>query len=107
MLTFTYNRFEAVLHSNYVSRQYIDNTSSHDRSIDPYFVNNLRLGYTFTLPHTKSVTAGLEINNLFNVEYETNGYNSETYYVGDKRVNEKRYFPQAGTNVLANLIVNF
>ena len=107
LLTFTYNRFEAVLHSHYVSRQYIDNTSCKDRSIDPYFVNNLRLAYTFALPHTKSVTAGLDINNLFNVEYETNGYNWYTYYLGDKRVNEKRYFPQAGTNILANLTVNF
>jgi iron complex outermembrane receptor protein len=107
LLTFTYNRFEAVLHGHYVSRQYIDNTSCKDRSIDPYFVNNLRLAYTFALPHTKSVTAGLDINNLFNVEYETNGYNWYTYYLGDKRVNEKRYFPQAGTNILANLTVNF
>jgi len=42
------------------------------------------------------------INNLFNTEYETNGYVWYTYYLAGKRVNEKRYFPQASTNVLAN-----
>ncbi|WP_129593794.1 TonB-dependent receptor [Seramator thermalis] len=107
IFTFTYRQFETALQSSYVSRQYLDNTSDHDRSIDPYFVNHLRLSYSLKTPHAKSIDFGLLINNLFNTEYETNGYIWYTYYLAGKRVNEKRYFPQAGTNVLANIVVNF
>jgi iron complex outermembrane receptor protein len=70
-------------------------------------VNHLRLSYSLKTPHTKSIDFGFLINNLFNTEYETNGYVWYTYYLAEKRVNEKRYFPQAGTNVLANIVVNF
>lgn len=108
ILTFSYKDFETSLHSNYVGRQYIDNTSSKDRSIDPYFINNLRATYTFkTIPHVESVELGIWVNNLFNVEYETNGYNWYSYYKGDKRINEKRYFTQAGTNTVASITVKF
>lgn len=107
ILTFLYHKFEIALQSSYVSRQYIDNTSNKERSINPYFVNNLRLGYTVKLPHTQSVDFGLLINNLFNVDYETNGYVWYSYYLGGNRVNEKRYFPQAGTHALANITVTF
>jgi len=107
IFTFNYNKFEAALQSSYVSSQYIDNTSNKERSINPYFINNLRLGYSIVLPHTKSVDFGVLVNNLFNVDYETNGYVWYSYYLDGKRLNEKRYFPQAGTNVLANITINF
>ena len=37
----------AELTSKYVSRQYLDNTQNNNRSIDPYFINDLRLSYSF------------------------------------------------------------
>lgn len=107
ILSFSYRGFETALHSNYVGRQYLDNTSSKERSIDAYFVNNLRASYSFKIPHVESVVLGVWVNNLFNVEYETNGYNYDSYYLNGKRVNEKRYFPQAGTNALANITIRF
>ncbi|MEA4917672.1 TonB-dependent receptor [Proteiniphilum sp.] len=107
ILSFSYRGFEIALHSNYVGRQYLDNTSSKERSIDAYFVNNLRASYSFKIPHVESVVLGVWVNNLFNVEYETNGYNYDSYYLNGKRVNEKRYFPQAGTNALANITIRF
>ncbi len=107
ILSFSYRGFETALHSNYVGQQYLDNTSSKQRSIDAYFVNNLRASYSFDLPHLESVTLGVWVNNLFNVEYETNGYNWYSYYLDGKRVNEKRYFTQAGTNALASITIRF
>lgn len=107
IFTFSYNRFEAALQSSYVGRQYIDNSSNADRSINPYFVNNLRLGYSLKLPYMKSIDLGILVNNLFNAEYETNGYVWYSYYLDGNRMNEKRYFPQAGTNVLANVTLRF
>ncbi|NLO71931.1 MAG: TonB-dependent receptor [Porphyromonadaceae bacterium] len=92
--------FETALYSTYVGRQFIDNTSELNRAIDPYFVNNLRLGYSWKMSKIRAIDFNLLVNNLFNTEYETNGWNWYTYYLGGERINEKRYFPQAGINFL-------
>lgn len=97
---FDKNGFSASFTSSYVGKQYLDNTSDNDRAINAYFVNNLRIGYSWKVNPFKSIDFNLLINNLFNAEYETNGYNWYTYYIGNDRYNEKRYFPQAGTNFL-------
>ena len=47
MFNFSWKQFSASFNSQFVGRQYIDNTSCKDRSIDPYFVSNLRVGYVF------------------------------------------------------------
>ncbi|MDS1031070.1 TonB-dependent receptor [Porphyromonadaceae sp. NP-X] len=107
IFSFNVKRFEAAFHSNYVSRQYIDNTSDLQRSIDPYFVQNLNLKYTLQLSHIKTIEFLLQINNLFNEKYETNGYTWYSCYVGDERYNELRYFPQAGTNFLTSVRLKF
>lgn len=92
--------WNAELVSKYVSRQYLDNTETKSRSIEAYFVNNVRLSYAFTnLTFVKGITATLQVNNIFDQEYETNGY---TYgWLEDTTpVNVNYYFPQAGTNFL-------
>jgi len=71
-------------------------------------VNNLRLGYTFNLKGIKTLNLGLLVNNVFNVKYDSNGLINESFYdASENRINDLRYFPQAGTNVLANLKVVF
>jgi iron complex outermembrane receptor protein len=89
----------------------LDNTSRRDRSIDPYFVSNLRLGYDFKMKGLKKLSLNLLINNFFNEEYESNGWVWAAYYTNDRGEREpyveKSYFPQAGTNVLANVIFKF
>ncbi|MGM0620346.1 MAG: TonB-dependent receptor, partial [Bacteroidota bacterium] len=42
------NNFSLSLISSYVGKQYIDNTSSDKRSLDPYFVNNFKVDYSFS-----------------------------------------------------------
>ncbi|RZK73076.1 MAG: TonB-dependent receptor, partial [Pedobacter sp.] len=37
------------LQSRYVSKQYLDNTQNEMRKLDAYFVNNLRVGYDFSI----------------------------------------------------------
>lgn len=97
--------FDASFYSTYVGKQYLDNTSDDTRSIDAYFVNNLRLGYSLKLKSVQSIDFNVLINNIFNEEYETNGYNWYTYYLDGKRTNEKRYFPQAGRNIMCSITV--
>ena len=107
IFSYTIHGFETALHSTYVSRQYIDNTTDLNRSVDPYFVNNLRFSYSWKFDKIKSIDFNLLINNLFNAEYETNGYNWFTYYLDGQRINEKRYFPQAGTHFLFSITLKF
>ena len=114
VLAFSYKGFEAQLQSQYVSRQYLDNFENKDDSLDPYFVNNLNLAYTFKLPHVKAITAGVTFYNLFNAKYETNGYSqtAAVYTDGDKSstptlVSDPRFYPMAGFNVLGHLTFKF
>lgn len=97
----------AELISKYVSRQYLDNTQTESRSIDPYFVNDLRLSYSLDeIDLLKGITATLQVNNLFNHEYETNGYTFGWLENGEP-VNFNYYYPQAGTNFLFQLTWSF
>lgn len=93
--------------SKYVGRQFLDNTKSNHKSIDPFFVNDLRLSYGTTFKGLKSIGIMLRINNLFDELYEANGY---TYgYYNDRHELEEYnfYFPQATRNFMLGLNVKF
>lgn len=107
---YNYKGFSASLQSQYVSKQYMSNANCENHVLDAYFVSNLNLAYTFKLPSLKSVTVGCTVYNLFNEEYENNGYaGSGFYYDGDQRVryDYAGYAAQAGTNFLAHLTLKF
>lgn len=106
IFNFTWKQFNASLYSQYVGRQYIDNTSCRDRSIDPYFVNNIRAGYIFKPKFMKELDLDITVNNLFNEQYETNAWASETIVDGQP-YNEAGYFTQAGINVMARITLKF
>ena len=108
---YTFKGFEASLQSQYISKQYMSNAKQEECTLDAYFVSNLNLSYTFKLPKVKSVTIGCTIYNLFNEEYENNGYAGSGYYLDDNggkvRYNYAGYAAQAGTNVLGHIAINF
>jgi iron complex outermembrane receptor protein len=107
IFTFNYKNFECGLQSNYVGKQYLDNTSDNSRAIHAYFVNNLSFQYSLKLKQLKSIDFKVLVNNLFNEQYETNGYTWYSSYQGGQRVNDLRYFPQAGINFLAGVTLKF
>ena len=114
VVAFNFKGFSAQWQSQYVSRQYLDNFQRKDDSLDGYFVNHLHLGYTFTLPRVKRVTVGVSIYNIFNEKYETNGYaqTAALYPGGDKSKSytlssDPRFYPMAGTNLLAHCTLSF
>jgi iron complex outermembrane receptor protein len=89
---------EITLNGKYVGRQYLDLTGNNEKSLDPYFINNLRIGYLLKPKFVENVRLSLQINNLFNVKYASNGYVWE----------EVPYFyPQAGLNLLAGIEIRF
>ena len=105
--TFNIKEVELSLISHYVGKQFIDNSGSDDRSMPAYFVNNLSAAYSIKLPTLKSLDLQLMVNNLFNEQYVSNGYVWYSYYLDGKRQNDLRYFPQAGTNLLATITLRF
>jgi iron complex outermembrane receptor protein len=102
------DRFEIGLYTNYVSKQFLDNTYTNLRSIDAYFVNNFSVKYALPLKKTNEIVFHVLVNNILNEQYETNGWVASEFYVGDPtRYDYKGYFPQAGTNFLASVTVKF
>lgn len=106
MFDFVYKDFSASFNSQYVGRQYMDNSSSKDRSVDAYFINSLRLGYVFKPRFVKEISIDVTVNNLFNEKYETNGW-VYSFYSGGKRDKEDGYFTQTGTNAMARVSLRF
>ena len=112
MFDFHVAGFEAVLHTQYVGKQYLTNGEYDDLSLDRYCVTNLNLGYTLTPKSGKSVRSvrfGVQIYNLFNTLYCSNGYGG-SWLEGSTLADRKSwacYFPQAPLHVLANVTLNF
>ncbi len=94
------------LQSNYVSRQYLDNSSNTDRSLHPYFVNNLKFDYQVPQKLAKKWTFYATLNNFLNEKYESNGW-VYSYYSGGTRQKEDGYFPQAGLSYLLGISIEF
>jgi iron complex outermembrane receptor protein len=93
---------ELNLFSKYVSRQYLDNTSSKSRSIEDYFVQDVRMSYSLRKLLAKEINLSGQIYNVFNRKYESNGY-TFSYYSDGALTTENYYFPMAGTNVMVSL----
>jgi iron complex outermembrane receptor protein len=98
--------FNINLISKYVGRQYIDNTESSDRQLDPYFVNNLLISYKFKPRFCKEIGFSLMINNIFNEKYESNAWVYRYTYENSMQKLDG-YYPQAGINLMAGVSVKF
>ncbi len=92
--------------SKYVSRQYLDNTSTQSRSLDGYLVNDVRLNYNFSLKGIKNIGLGLLVNNVFSKKYQSDGATYPDIESG-KVLNYNYFYPQAPINFLASLNVRF
>ncbi len=92
--------------SKYVGKQYFDNTMSAERSIRPYFVNNLRMDLSPGVKSIKGLEIQLLVNNIFNSMYESNAYGGNWYEDGVEKT-WSYYFPQAGINFMCRLDLHF
>ncbi|HAQ21495.1 MAG TPA: TonB-dependent receptor [Prolixibacteraceae bacterium] len=94
------------LQSYSVSKQYIDNTSSNDRKMKGYFLNNLKFTYSVNQKFAKELNLHLMVNNLFDTKYESNAW-VYSYVLEGERYAMDGYFPQAGINFMAGLDIKF
>lgn len=101
-----FKRTELALLSKYVGRQYLDNTAAKSRSLDSFFVNDLRLSYQTSALGIKNIGINVLVNNVFSTLYESNGANYPYLYQGQlERYNY--YYPQATRNFLVSLNLKF
>jgi iron complex outermembrane receptor protein len=91
---------------SYVSRQYLDNTSNKDRSLDPYFVSNVNMRYEIPQTLFKKLELKLQLNNIASTWYETNGWVYQ-YVVDGEEYTMDGYFPQALLHGIIGLSVMF
>ncbi len=91
-------RTEFTLLSKYVGRQYLDNTGDKNRSLNPFFVNDLRAAYDVPVKKwARQVKLVLQVNNFTNRLYEPNGY-TFSYVAGGDFTTENYFYPMAGIN---------
>jgi iron complex outermembrane recepter protein len=95
---------EISLLSKYVSKQYLDNTEDKSRSLNPYYVQDVRFNYTIKNTLFKEWNLTAMVNNVFNKKYEPNGY-TYSYIYAAKTTTENYYFPMAGTNYMVGVNV--
>jgi len=101
-----FKNFRASLISKYVDKQFIDNTTSDTRSLDAYFINDLKFFYTVKPNFLKQLDFFVSLNNIFAEEYESSAW-VYPYYEGGKYTEMNGYFPQAKFNFMAGLSLKF
>ena len=108
-----WNGLQAVWHTNFVSRQYLDNTENADRSLPCYSASDANISYTWK-PNKgiKECIFGLNFNNIFNRRYAANGWVYSSIVEDDGHPNENRYYqigfiPMAGFTMMGNVTLRF
>ena len=113
-IDFHYQGFKATWHTNFVSRQYLDNTENKDRSLPAYTFSDLALSYTSKVTKVAplhEVVVGLNVNNIFNARYATSGW-VYSAILSDTHPNDNRYYqigfvPMAGRTAMMSLTLRF
>ena len=100
------NNLQLGLYSKYVGEQYMGNVDSDVSKLEAYFINDFNISYTInSIPFLREIVLTGLVNNIFNVEYVSNGY----YYAYDDTwsvpgvtttIEGTGYYPQATINFL-------
>ena len=103
--------FEFSVLSKYVGEQFMGNIDSDNSKLEGYFVNDLNFSYDWKINKSiKSIVFSGLVNNVFNLEYESNGF----FYTYDDDSSGSiityegaGYYPQAGINFLLGVALKF
>ena len=112
-VTFHHKGWQVVWHTNFVSRQYLDNTENEDRSLPSYSTSNLSLRYTLKPKKVlKEAIFGLNFSNLFNKRYAASGWVYSAICDSYGHPNDNRYYqigfiPMAGFTMMGNVTLKF
>lgn len=105
--------FQVSFLSKYVGEQYMGNIDSNVSKLDSYFINDFNLNYEIKMTSIfESITFSGLINNIFGVEYVSNGY----FFTYDDdfsnpgtvtTVEGAGFYPQATRNFLVGMTLKF
>ena len=114
-ITAHHNGWQVTWHTNFVSRQYLDNTENEDRSLPSYSTSSLSFNYSSKVSKVcplKEVILGLSFNNVFNRRYASSGWVysaiAESYgHANDNRYYQIGFIPMAGFTVMSSVTLKF
>ncbi len=92
--------------SKYVGEQYFDNTSSDERKLDAYFVNDLQFSWSLFPKSVKRINLQMTIHNVLDHEYESNAYGGNWYEQGNEKT-WAYYYPMAGRYYMGQVVLKF
>jgi iron complex outermembrane receptor protein len=107
--TFTYkptSKLNIELQSKWVGKQYLDNSSLQERSLDAFTNHDISASYQFAKKENRSFLLTARVNNIANSKYVPNGY-SYAYVYGGETVTENGYYPAATLHYLIGIEVKF
>ena len=106
-------QFQVGVLSKYVGEQYLGNIDADLSKLPAYFINDLNVTYSIgPLKWVKNIDFSLLVNNIFNAQFESNGY----FYTYDDTwsapnqvttIEGVGYYPQAGRNFLLGTTIRF
>ena len=106
-LSYTYRGFEAAFTHQFVSKQYLDNLGLEAHSLPSYQVSSLRLGYNLPVSFLHHWSLYLQVNNLLNAKYASNGYvNDYAKAQTGPDYSEVKLYPQAGIHFLMGTTIS-
>ena len=94
-----------ILNSKYVGKQYLDNTSNEKRVLKDFLINDFKIQTNLTNNVFNNLFFKIEINNIFNVKYSSNGYTFGYYGGMDYEVRENYFYPQATRNIMFSVSI--
>ncbi len=100
------HKLDASFITKYVGKQFIDNTSSTERMLDAYTVNDIRITYALTFKNKTQLALNFMIRNVFNELYVSNAW-VYRYYENAQYQNMFGFYPQAERNYLLGLNIHF
>ena len=115
-----YRGWQATWHTNFVSRQYLDNTENTQRSLPCYSASSASVSYTLGKSQLSKLKAkifkeaifGLNFNNVFNRRYAASGWVYSAICESYGHANDNRYYqigfiPMAGFTMMGNVTLRF
>lgn len=97
---------EISFQSKYVGKQYIDNTQSESRKLDPWFTSDLLINYSVPVKMLSALELRFMLINLTDHTYESNAW-VYRYYSGGEEQLMTGYYPQAGIHFMTGLVLQF
>lgn len=100
------NNWKLIWMHKYVGKQYLDNTGNEDKVLNAYYFSELTVSKSWQIGKALFELKG-QVLNMFNAQYNNNGYAFEYLYGKGNLTREVYYFPSAPRNYMISLSLKF